>query len=239
MEMDMQHRVMGYDRASTMFSPDGRLLQVEYAEKTVRLGSASIGITCTDGVIVVADRRALDPLLVQSSAIKIWDIDSHIVSSAAGILSDARMLLERAQVISQQHRITYDEAVDVETVIRDIANIQQSATQYAGARPFGVEIMLAGVNKTGEGKVYVSDVTGNYSSYRATAIGENDEQIKEMLRQNKEALTMEKGIKFALNVFRKLLGKAFNISRFEVAYVPKKEKEARKFYGDALAKYLK
>ncbi|MFA5028215.1 MAG: archaeal proteasome endopeptidase complex subunit alpha [Candidatus Methylomirabilota bacterium] len=239
MEMDMQHRVMGYDRASTMFSPDGRLLQVEYAEKTVRLGSASIGIACSDGVVVIADRRVLDTLLVESSAMKIWDIDTHIVSSAAGILSDARMLLERAQVISQQHRITYDGPVDVESVIRDLANIQQSATQYAGARPFGVEVMLAGVNKTGEGKVYVSDVTGNYSSYRATAIGENDEQIKEMLRQNKETLTMEKGIKFALNIFKKLLGKAFNVSRFEVAYVPKKEKEAKKICGDALVKYTK
>lgn len=239
MEMEMQHRVMGYDRASTMFSPDGRLLQVEYAEKTVRLGSASIGLSCTDGVIVVADRRVLDPLLVSSSTIKIWDIDNHIVSSAAGIISDARVLLERAQVVAQQHRITYDEPIDVETVIRDIANVQQSATQYAGARPFGIEIMLAGVNKNNDCRVYVSDVTGNYASYMATAIGENDEQIKDMLRQNKEVLTMEKGIKFALNIFKKVLGKAFNISRFEVAYVPKKEKEAKKIYGDALAKYVK
>jgi proteasome alpha subunit len=239
MEMEMQHRVMGYDRASTMFSPDGRLLQVEYAEKTVRLGSASIGLGCSDGAIIVADRRVLDPLLVSNSTMKIWDIDTHIISSAAGILSDARVLLERAQVVAQQHRITYDEPIDVETVIRDIANIQQSATQYAGARPFGIEIMLAGINRNGDCRVYVSDVTGNYSSYVATAIGENDEQIKDILRQNKETPTMEKGIKLALNIFKKVLGKAFNISRFEVAYIPKKEKEIKKIYGDALAKYIK
>lgn len=239
MEMEMQHRVMGYDRAATMFSPDGRLLQVEYAEKTVRLGSASIGLCCSDGVVIVADRRTIDPLLVTGATMKIWEIDSHLISSAAGILSDARVLLERAQVVAQQHRITYDEPIDTETVIRDIANIQQSATQFAGARPFGIEIMMAGVNRNGDCKLYVSDVTGNYLAYKATAIGENDEQIKEALRANKEILTIEKGIRLALNIFKKVLGKAFNILRFEVVYVLKKEKQSKRLCGAELAKYIK
>lgn len=235
----MQHRVMGYDRAATMFSPDGRLLQVEYAEKTVRLGSASIGLICGDGVVIVADRRAMDSLLTTTTNMKVWQIDSHIISSAAGILSDARVLLERAQIVAQQHRITYDQPVDTESVIRDVANVQQSATQYAGARPFGIEVMMAGVNRDNECKLYVSDVTGNYSSYKATAIGENDERIKELLRANKETLNIEKGIRFALGVFRKLLGKAFEISRFEAAYIKTTDKETVWLYGDALAKYAK
>lgn len=239
MEMEMQHRVMGYDRASTMFSPDGRLLQVEYAEKTVRLGSASIGLNCKDGIVIVADRRIIDSLLMPNAVMKIWDIDSHIISSAAGILSDARVLLDRAQVIAQQHRVTYDQPVDTETIIRDVANVQQSATQFAGARPFGIEIMIAGVNRNGACKLYVSDVTGNYLPYKATAIGENDEKIKELLRASKETLTVEKGIKLALSIFKKTLGKSFNISRFEAAFILKKEKQVKRFYGDELAKYVK
>ena len=234
----MQHRLMGYDRAATMFSPDGRLLQVEYAEKTVRLGSASIGFVCLDGVVIVADKRIVDPLIA-SPSLKIWEIDNHVIASAAGILSDARILLERAQVVAQQHRVTYDEAIATESLIRDIADIQQSATQYAGARPFGIEVMIAGVDRNEECRLFVSDVTGNYLAYRATAIGENDDQIKEMLRKNKELLTIEKAIKFALEIFKKVMGKAFDLARFEVAYITKKEKKVKRISKEALVKYLK
>jgi len=93
--MDMQHQAMGYDRTATMFSPEGHLLQVEYAEKTVRLGSSSIGMVCSDGVFIIADKRVEDKLVVRESASKISEIDSHIIASSAGILSDARILIER------------------------------------------------------------------------------------------------------------------------------------------------
>lgn len=239
MEMEVQHQVMGYDRASTMFSPDGRLLQVEYAEKTVRLGSASIGLTCVDGVVIVSDKRIMDSLILNQTATKIWEIDSNIISSAAGIVSDARILIERAQVIAQQHRITYDEAIDVESVIKEVANMKQAFTQYGGARPFGVEVMVAGISNN-ECQLYVSDVTGNYTGYKATAIGENDENIKEILRSEwKENLTIEQGIKLALSIFKKILGKNFNIKRFESAYVKKDSKKIERIHGDLLSKYLK
>ncbi|MGB9708031.1 MAG: archaeal proteasome endopeptidase complex subunit alpha [Candidatus Pacearchaeota archaeon] len=240
MEMEMQHQVMGYDRASTMFSPDGRILQVEYAEKTVRLGSASIGIVCEEGVIIIADKRVSDSLVVPESSMKIWEIDSHIIASAAGILSDARVLIERAQVIAQQHRVTYDEPIDTETIIKEIANIKQAYTQYGGARPFGIEAMIAGVNPNNDSKLYVSDVTGNYTGYRATAIGENDERIKELLREEyREGLNMEQAIKLALNVFKKVLGKNFNISRFEAALVKKEDKKVKRIASEMLTKYVK
>src|SRR3989344_312399 len=113
MPMEMQNQVMGYDRAATTFSPDGHLIQVEYAEKTVRLGSSSIGIVCTDGIVLVADKRIKDPLIVADSASRIFEIDSHIAATAAGIASDARMLVERAQLIAQQNRVTYDSEIEV------------------------------------------------------------------------------------------------------------------------------
>src|SRR3989344_5032767 len=123
---DMQHQMMGYDRAATMFSPEGHILQVEYAEKTVRLGSASIGIVCKDGVVIVADKRIKDKLIIAESANKVYEIDEHIMASAAGILSDARLLVERAQLIAQQHRVTYDSAIDIESANKEIANIMQA-----------------------------------------------------------------------------------------------------------------
>ena len=125
----MQHQAMGYDRTATMFSPDGHLLQVEYAEKAIRLGGSSIGMVCSDGVFIMADKRIEDKLIVPSSATKIYEIDSHIISSAAGIISDARVLIEKAQVLAQQHRITYDSPIEPESIVKEISDLKQQFTQ--------------------------------------------------------------------------------------------------------------
>lgn len=236
MPSEIQHQAMGYDRAATMFSPDGHLLQVEYAEKTVRLGSSSIGIVCVDGVIIVSDRRINDKLILSESANKIYEIDSHIIASAAGILSDARVLIERARILAQQNKVTYDSSIEVEEIIREIANVKQQFTQYGGARPFGVAILVAGIDNNGP-KVFSSDITGNYFSYNAMAIGENDEKIKEMLRiKYNKNLNINGGIKLALDIFRDILGKNFELSRFDVAYVNKDEKKMKIFDELALKK---
>ena len=236
--MEMQHQVMGYDR-STLFSPDGRLLQVEYAQKTIRLGSASIGIVCKDGVVIVADRRTKDVLIMPDSAMKVYEIDEHIIASASGILSDARILIERAQLIAQQNKITYDSKIDVESVIKEIADVKQQFTQYGGTRPFGVAILIAGISGK-KPRVYSSDVTGNYFAYKATAIGEQDEKIKEMLRKRyDENMTVEDGIKTALEIFKEILGKNFSLDRFDVGYIKTEEIKIKKLSGDTLKKYVK
>ena len=134
---DIQHQQMGYDRAATMFSPDGHILQVEYAEKTIRLGSASIGIVGRDCVVIVSDRRQKDKLVIDESANKINEIDEHIIAVSAGISSDARVLIEKARIFAQQHRVSYDSPPNTESIVRDIADIKQQFTQYGGARPFG------------------------------------------------------------------------------------------------------
>ena len=234
---EIQHQAMGYDRTATMFSPDGHLLQVEYAEKTVRLGSSSIAIVCKDGVILVADRRVNDKLILPESASKISEIDDHIVASAAGILSDARILVDKARLIAQQNRVTYDSPVDVEEVIREIANTKQMFTQYGGARPYGVAIMVAGISNNGA-KLFSSDITGNYFSYKAMAIGENDEKIKEILRlKYNENLNIEGGIKLALNIFKEILEKNFELNRFDVAYIKKDTKKIVRVDEASLKKY--
>ena len=118
--------MMGYDRAITMFSPDGRLLQVEYAKKTVRQGSTAIGMVCSDGVVLVADKRVVDSLIVPESVEKIWMIDEHIGAAASGILSDARVLVDRAQVRAQQNRVTYDSEIDSLTIVKDMCDLMQA-----------------------------------------------------------------------------------------------------------------
>jgi len=237
--MEMQNQVMGYDRTATMFSPDGHLLQVEYAEKTVRLGSASIGIVCTDGIVMVADKRIKDLLIVPDSANRIFEIDRHIIATAAGIASDARILVERAQLISQQNRVTYDSDMEVESVVKDLANIKQQFTQYGGARPFGVSVMVGGVSGK-KPKLFVTDVTGNYLAYKAAAIGENDEKIREELRRSyDEKLDIEEGIKLAFRIFKEILGKNFNVERFDVAYVKIDELKLKRLVGESLKKYIK
>jgi len=237
--MEMQNQVMGYDRTATMFSPDGHLLQVEYAEKTVRLGSASIGFACKDGVVIVADRRTRDKLITSESAGKIHEVDGHIIASAAGILSDSRILIERVQLIAQQNRITYDSGIDVESIIKEIANVKQAFTQYGGARPFGVSVMVAGLSGN-KPRLFVSDVTGNYFGYEASAIGEHDEKIREMLREEYNSnLTIDGAIKLSMKIFKKILGKNFDVGRFDIGYVNVGDKKLKKVQEVELKKYLK
>ena len=236
---EMQHQAMGYDRAATMFSPDGHLLQVEYAEKTVRLGSSSIGVICEDGVLIVADRRLRDKLIAPESAAKIFEIDQHIIATSAGILSDARILVESAQVLAQQNRITYDSPIEPISVIKMIADKKQLYTQYGGARPFGIAVLLGGVNK-GKASLYTSDVTGNFFAYKANAIGENDERVKEILRKDyEEGMSIDEGIKFCLKIFKEVLGKNFELERFDVAYVKLADEKITRMHGEELKKYTR
>jgi proteasome alpha subunit len=240
MEMPMQHQIMGYDRTSAIFSPDGHLLQVEYAEKTVRLGSSSIGMVASDGIVIIADKRIKDNLMIVESAAKIYEVDSHIAGTAAGILSDARILIEKSQLQAQQHRVLYDSPIDVESIVREIANVKQAYTQYGGARPFGVAMMIAGVEMSERKTLFVTDVTGNYFGFSATAIGENDEKIKDLLRKEyKDNMNIEACIRLAISVFKRVLGKNFDGSRFEAAYIKTKEKTFTRMPAEELKKFAK
>lgn len=233
----MQHQVMGYDRSATMFAPDGHILQVEYAEKTVRLGTSSIGINCSEGVIIVADKGKKDELIVGDSADKIYEIDDHIMASAAGILSDARILINHIRVTAQQHRVTYDSPIDVESTIREISDVKQQYTQHPGVRPFGVALMIAGKNKEGT-KLYTSDITGNYFEYNAIAIGENDEKIREQLRKKyKKEMKIDEAIKLALNIFKEVLGDNFNSERFNVGIIKNDAEKLKRLTTEDIKKF--
>ena len=235
----MSHQIMGYDRAITMFSPDGRLLQVEYAKKTVRQGSTAMGFACKDGVLLVTDKRIVDSLVVAESVEKIFQVDDHIAATASGILSDARVLVERAQLKAQQHRVTYDSPIDILTVVKDICNLKQTCTQSGGLRPFGVSLLFAGVDITGP-KVFETDPTGIFFQFKATVIGEGETEIEEMLhKEYKESMTINDCLKLAIKGLVKTLGENFNIDRVDAAYIKIADKKYTKFDKKEIEKTVK
>ncbi|MDO8741208.1 MAG: archaeal proteasome endopeptidase complex subunit alpha [Candidatus Woesearchaeota archaeon] len=239
MQQPLPHQVMGYDRAITMFSPDGRLLQVEYAKKTVKQGSTAIGIVCSDGVVLVTDKRIVDKLVVPESVEKIWQIDEHIGATASGILSDARVLIERAQLAAQRHRITYDSDIDVLSIVKDICNLKQITTQSGGFRPFGVSILVAGIDSDGP-KLFETDPTGIFFQYRAAVIGEGEIEVEAILNKDyKETITVEEALKLAISSLAKILDKDFSIERIDAAYIMTKEKKFTKLGKDRVERILK
>ncbi|MBD3202872.1 archaeal proteasome endopeptidase complex subunit alpha [Candidatus Woesearchaeota archaeon] len=216
----MPHQVMGYDRAITMFSPDGRLLQVEYAKKTVRQGSTAMGFVCKDGVLFVTDKRIVDKLIVPEAVEKIWKIDEHIMATASGILSDSRVLIDRGQIRAQQHRVTYDTPIDIISVVKSICDLKQMCTQSGGLRPFGVSLLLGGVDNNNEPKLFETDPTGIYFQYKATVIGEHGNEIEEILyKEYKETLTIEEALKLAINALKKVIGDEINSDRVDASYI--------------------
>jgi len=172
----------GYDRAITVFSPDGRLYQVEYAMEPVKKGWTTIGIKVDEGVVIVAEKRKNSPLVDISSTEKILLIDRHIGAGYAGLSPDARVLINEARVYAQIHRLTYDEDVDVESVTRHIGDVLQAYTQHGGTRPFGVALLIGGISK-GVPKLFMTDSSGAYTSYKAAVIGMYDQPITEYLKE--------------------------------------------------------
>ncbi|HJU84853.1 MAG TPA: archaeal proteasome endopeptidase complex subunit alpha [Nitrososphaeraceae archaeon] len=171
----------GYDRAITVFSPDGRLYQVEYAIETVRRGTLAIGLKSKDGVILAVEEKARK-LQISNVTQKIFQVDDHIGVAAAGYIPDARTQVDHARFFAQSNRLIYDEPVDVEGVAKNLADMAQQFTQYAGVRPFGVALILAGVDKNGA-SLYLTDPSGTYIGYDAVAIGAGSDQVTEFLEK--------------------------------------------------------
>ncbi|MBW2983021.1 archaeal proteasome endopeptidase complex subunit alpha [Candidatus Woesearchaeota archaeon] len=235
----MQHQMMGYDRAITMFSPDGRLLQVEYAKKTVRLGNTAIGMVCKDGLLLVTDKRIIDKLVVPEAIEKVFQVDDHIMATAAGIISDARVLIERSQVKAQQHRVTYDAPMDILSVVKDVCNLKQLTTQSGGLRPFGVSLLIAGEDEDGL-KLFETDPTGIFNQYKATVIGEGETEAEEEIHKGyKESLSIEDGLKLAVKAMKKVLKDDLNAERVDAAYIKKGGKGMEKFSKDKIAEFIK
>jgi proteasome alpha subunit len=218
-----------------MFSPDGRLLQVEYAKKAVKQGTTAIGIVCRDGVLLIADRRMIEKLIVAKSVEKVFQVDDHIAATSSGYVMDGRVLIERAQLIAQQYKVSNDEPIDVIELVKEIADVKQFFTQYGGARPFGVSILFAGVDD--KPSLFLTDPTGIFFEFKATAIGEAENEIKEILnKEYKDNMSLDDGLKLAMKALKKVLGKDFGIERIDGAYINTQDKMYTKLDRNRLAK---
>src|SRR3989338_5597306 len=180
----------GYDRAITVFSPDGRLYQVEYAIETVRRGTIAVGIKSKEGIVIAVEEKPRK-LQITDIAQKIFQIDDHVGVAAAGYIPDARSQVYNARFFSQSNKMIYDEAVEVETIAKHLADQCQQFTQYAGVRPFGVALILGGVVNN-NAQLYLTDPSGTYISYDAIAIGSGSEQVTDFLEKTyKKELSLE------------------------------------------------
>ena len=180
----------GYDRAITVFSPDGRLYQVEYAIETVRRGTVAVGVKCKEGIVIAVEEKPRK-LQISETAQKIFQIDDHVGVAAAGYIPDARSQVDNARFFSQSNKMIYDEEVEVETIAKHLADQCQQYTQYAGVRPYGVALILGGVvNNTPQ--LYLTDPSGTYISYDAISIGSGSDSVTDFLEKTyKEELTLD------------------------------------------------
>lgn len=223
---------MGYDRAITIFSPDGRLFQVEYAIEAVRRGTTAVGAKCNDGVVFAVERRQL-PLQESLGSEKIFKIDDHVGVAIAGLTADARTLVEQARVHAQVNILSYNEKVTVLESTRDLCDQMQLYTQNAGVRPFGVSLLVGGVDPDGQTKLYLTDPSGAFWGYHATAIGNGAPAAREYLQKEyKETFTLEETKILVLRTLKQVVEGDFDESRFEMCEITMKDKQFRMLTSD-------
>ncbi|MEM0383082.1 MAG: archaeal proteasome endopeptidase complex subunit alpha [Candidatus Anstonellales archaeon] len=171
-----------YDRAITVFSPDGRLFQVEYAREAVKRGSPSIGAVCKDGIVMIAAKKIENNLIVKDSIKKIDIIHNHLFIATAGLVADAKKVLDYIRDLSLGYRNAFNEDVSPIYVVKQISNLFQSYTQYGGVRPFGISVLVAGMQES-DPILYEIDPSGAYASYYAVVIGNKKKEIESVLNQ--------------------------------------------------------
>jgi len=196
--MQGQNQQQAYDRGITIFSPDGRLYQVEYAREAVKRGTASIGVRTSDGVVLAVDKRIRSPLMERSSVEKIHKADDHIGIASAGHVADARQLIDFARRQAQVNQLRYGEPVGVETLTKEITDYIQQYTQVGGARPFGVALIIGGI-VNGEPRLFETDPSGTPYEWKALAVGADRGDIRDYLEEHyDEEMDLDDGVDLAL-----------------------------------------
>ncbi len=226
-----------YDRAITIFSPDGRLFQVEYAKEAIKRGATAIGVKYKSGVILGIDKRVTSELMEKESIEKIHKIDNHVGVATSGLVADGRKLIDYGRVSAQTEKLNYNQPIDVTQLTKEMCDLKQSYTQYGGTRPFGVSLLVAGADNTGT-HLYKTDPSGAYVSYKATVIGTGEEKIEKFLNKNyKENMNRKEAIKLVLKALKELKDD-FSPKIAEIAYVNKKENEFKKLTEKEVSKFV-
>jgi len=226
----------GYDMTPTMYSPDGRIYQVEYAIETVKRGALAIGVISKEGVIMAVEEK---PRILQTANVtqKIFQVDYHIGVAAAGYIPDARVQVDNARFFSQGNRMTYDESVEVATVAKHLADQAHQFTQYGGVRPNGVSMIIAGIDQKGE-SIYVTDPSGTYVQFAAVAIGAGSDEVNEFLEKHYNAdMSLEDAASLAIAAINLKAETKDGINHIKMAKITSKEKVFEKVSESDLEKY--
>jgi len=236
--MEMQPGQMAYDRAITVFSPDGRLFQVEYAREAVRRGATTAGVVYQDGVVLIADRRIPNPKLAEAASLeKIHQIDENIACATAGLVADARVLVDYARLSAQINRVTYSEPMSVELLVRRICDYKQQYTQFGGVRPFGTALLVGGYDDGGV-HLFETEPSGSLTSFKAASTGGNKGPVMDLFEQKyRPGMDRDSAILLALEGLRSGLEEGGNLSQVEVCSVQTGEGMTR-FPTDEVQKYV-
>jgi len=196
-----------YDSRTTIFSPEGRLYQVEYAMEAISHAGTVLGVLSTDGVVIAAEKKATSPLLeTERSHEKLYVLNDNVVCGVAGLTADANILVNSARQFAQSYLMTYSSDIPVESLVKRISDSKQAYTQYGGLRPFGVSILYAGYDRQHGFQLYHSDPSGNYGGWKATCVGANTASAQSVLKQEySEEMSLEDAIKLALKVLTKTM----------------------------------
>ncbi len=233
----MQPGQMAYDRAITVFSPDGRLFQVEYARVAVTRGSTVAGLKFKDGIVLMADKKISSRLVESSSIEKIFQIDEHVGCATSGLVADARVLVDYARLVAQINKVTYSEKIGVDLLVKRICDYKQNYTQYGGVRPFGTALLVGGVDDLGV-HVYETDPSGALVSYKAGSIGAGRNTVMEMFEEKyKDGMTQEDAIVLGLEALQKASEEKLEARAVEVGTVIEGEK-FRRLAEEEVARYL-
>jgi proteasome alpha subunit len=223
-----------YDRAITVFSPDGRLFQVEYALETVNRGATIVGIACPEGVILGAEEKIETKLQDTNFTWKLYAVDDHLGAAVVGLGSDARILIDQARIYAQSNRLMYDEPIDVEIITKRVGDVKQLYTQHAGVRPFGVSIIFGGVDKTGN-RVFSTDPSGSYRGYKAVAVGIGRETVEGILKEEyRDDLNLDETTKLAVKCLTRALEARGEPKRIKITVIPTETKKLRKLSDEEI-----
>lgn len=227
-----------YDRAITVFSPDGRLFQVEYAKEAVKRGATAIGLTGKDAVVLLAFKSGHSRLVLNDSLKKIFPIDDHIMVTASGLIADARRLVDAARMECQKHKLTYGEPATVESIAKEVCDLLQVYTQYGGIRPFGVSLLITGVDDSP--KLFEAEPSGAMTGFLADSIGTGKKTVDEFLEKSyKSGMDLESVISLGIEALKKSSEKKLLPENVEVSYVDMTDKKAVYLTDKDIAKYLK
>jgi proteasome alpha subunit len=227
-----------YDHAITVFSPDGRIFQVEYALETVKRGSTVLGISCSEGVVLAAEERLTSKLQDPNFLWKIFQIDDHIGAAISGLSSDARVLIDQARVEAQINRLRYDEPIDVEAMAKKIGDVMQLYTQNGGVRPFGVSMIFGGIDKTGS-RIFQTDPSGSCWAYKAVSIGVGSDAVSEVLEAKyMNDMSLDQTILLAAECLSKVIEEKLDPQKMKIITIPASTKRFTRLADAEVAKYI-